>query len=142
MEHTEQYDLVILRAVVEHVHDPIDLLRILRERMTEGGILYVEAPNMDSAYIHYFGISTNGYGVPYHLFNFDSGSMRSVLEDAGLAGEIYFKGLPLAGCVLAATLKQERRLVHQLAGIALHPVQMAMEWKEGKYILAAVCRKA
>lgn len=138
---SDQYDLIILRGVIEHVHDPIALLRMLKLRMTAKGILYIEAPNIDSAYIHYFGSLTNAWGVPYHLVNFDLGSMMSLIRDSGLKGRIFHKGLPLAGCVLAALLKQERSLVHQFAGIVLHPVQLLMEWKMGKYILAAVCRK-
>lgn len=139
---TEQFDLIILRAVIEHVHDPINLLRMLKGRMTPNGILYIEAPNFDSAYIHYFGRDTNAYGVPYHLFNFDHASIKSVIHSAGLDAKIFYNELPLAGCVLAAKLKQERQQIHQLAGMVLHPVQLFMEWRRGKYIIAAVCRKA
>jgi 2-polyprenyl-3-methyl-5-hydroxy-6-metoxy-1,4-benzoquinol methylase len=138
---TRQYDFILLRGVLEHVHDPVNLLQELGRRLSPRGILYMEVPNIDSAYIHYFGRDCNGYGVPYHLFNFDFSSFETIIKAAGLTGRIFFKGLPLAGCVLATKLRQERTLVHQIAGIILHPAQLYLESKKGKYILAAVCSK-
>jgi len=138
---SRQYDFIVLRAVLEHVHDPIGTLRALSQRLSPGGMLYLEVPCIDSAYIHYFGRSCNAYGVPYHLFNFDFGSLRLSLREAGLSAKVFAKGLPLAGCVLATTLRQERSLAHQMAGVLLHPVQLCLEARRGKYILAAVCTK-
>ena len=139
---SEQYDLIILRGVIEHVNEPSLLLSALKQRMTEKGILYIEAPNINSAYIHYFGKSLNAYAVPYHIFNFSLPSLEAVIQDSGLKCNSFYKGLPLAGCVLAGMLKQERMLIHQFAGIALHPVQLLMEHIRGRYIIASVCTKA
>lgn len=139
---TRRYDLIVLRGVLEHVHDPIGMLRSLGQRLTPGGILYLEVPNIESAYIHYCGRDCNAYGVPYHLFNFDPASFAAVLRAAGLTGKVFFKGLPMAGCVLASKLGQERNLAHQFAGIVLHPLQLLLEWRRGRYVLAAVCTRA
>ena len=138
---SKQYDLIVLRYVLEHVHHPVELLRELANRLSAGGILYVEVPNIDSANIHYFGKIANTFSVPYHLFNFDVSSLQSVVQSAGLSCEIIHKGLPMAGCVLASLLNQERNFWHQLAGVMLHPVQIVMDWMRGKYLLAAVCKR-
>lgn len=138
---SEQYDLILLRYVLEHVHDPVSFLRTLTHRLSPGGILYIEVPNINSAHIRYFGRIANAFSVPYHLFNFDITSLESVIHSAGLNCRITHKGLPMAGCVLATLLKQERSFVHQIAGMILHPVQMVMDWKYGKYILAAICHQ-
>lgn len=142
LQETRQYDLIVLRGVLEHVHDPIGMLRSLGQRLTPRGSLYLEVPNIDSAYIHYCGRGCNAYGVPYHLFNFDPASFHAVIRQSGLTGKMFPKGLPLAGCVLANTLGQQRNLAHQFAGIMLHPLQLLLEWRGGKYVLAAVCKRA
>jgi len=142
LKETKKYDLIVLRGVLEHVHDPIGMLRLLGQRLTPSGIVYLEVPNIDSAYIRYCGRNCNAYGVPYHLFNFDPASFPAVLRASGLTGKIFFKGLPLAGCVLANTLGQKRNLAHQFAGIVLHPLQLLLEWRSGRYVLAAVCKRA
>lgn len=141
LKESQQYDLILLRGVLEHVHDPVNMLRTLAQRLSARGILYMEVPNIDSAYIHYFGKDCNSYGVPYHLFNFDLASLQSIIASAGLMCKIFGKGLPVAGCVLAMKMDQERNLAHQILGIALHPIQLYLERKKGKYLLAAVCKK-
>ncbi len=73
---TAQYDLIVLRHVLEHVHDPVGLLRSFAGRLSRQGVLYVEVPNVHSAYIHRFGVRTNAYAVPFHLTHFSSGSFR------------------------------------------------------------------
>lgn len=136
----ERYDLIPLRHVLEHVHDPIGFLRSMTYRLSAGGILYIEVPNLESAYIRHFGSIANAFSVPYHLFNFDANSLETVVRTAGLRCRMATRGQPLAGCVLASLLNQERSLVHQLVGVMIHPIQMVMDWMHGKYILAAVCK--
>lgn len=138
---SKRYDLILLRHVLEHVHNPDALLWTLAERLSAGGVLYIEVPNIDSAHIYYFGKSANGFSVPYHLFHFDAASLQSLIHLAGLSCEIFQKGLPLAGSVLASLLKQERNFAHQLAGVMLHPVQMVMDRMRGKFVLVAVCKR-
>ena len=138
---SERYDLILLRHVLEHVHDPIGFLQSLARRLTPGGVLYVEVPNQDSAYIRLFGARANVFAVPFHLFYFAGPSLERVVNAAGLKlkCQIKQKGMPLTGSVIAELLKQERRLWHQLAGILLHPFQFALERCYGKPNLAAFC---
>lgn len=41
-----QFDLIIMRAVLEHVLDPILALRKVASALAEGGVLYLAVPNM------------------------------------------------------------------------------------------------
>jgi SAM-dependent methyltransferase len=136
---SKRYDLILLRHLVEHVHDPVAFLRSMADRLSPDGIMYIEVPNLESANIKLFGRRTNAYSVPYHLFHFDAKSLHAVCRSAGLDSRISEKGMPLSGGILAALLHQERTLAHQLAGVALHPVQMLLDGIYGKPCLAAVC---
>jgi SAM-dependent methyltransferase len=42
-----QFDIIFLNQVMEHVNDPIDLVRDLGHQLSEHGILYVETPFLD-----------------------------------------------------------------------------------------------
>lgn len=139
LKRTERYDLILLRHVLEHVHDPINFLTSMARRLSPEGAIYVEVPNLDSAYTRLFGSSTNSYSVPYHLFHFDAKALERVAHASGLHARITQKGMPLAGGILAALLHQERTLVHQLVGILLHPVQLCLDAIYGRPCLAAIC---
>ncbi len=134
-----KYDLILLRHVLEHMHDPRSFVQDLARRLTKKGILYIEVPNLESAYHRYFGTRTNAYSVPYHLWHFDARSLEMVIQAAGLHCRIVQKEMPLIGGVISAMLGQERTLAHQLAGAALHPVQMVFGVLQGKPCLAAIC---
>lgn len=41
---TKRFDLILLLHTLEHVVDPVDLIRSLSERLTERGLLYIEVP--------------------------------------------------------------------------------------------------
>lgn len=60
-----QYDLIMLRHVLEHVDDPIQQLRQLAPHLTDNGQLFIEVPgivgkipSLQNAHNHYFSEST------------------------------------------------------------------------------------
>ncbi len=40
-----QFDLVVIAHVIEHIQDPVGLLQLAGERLTDDGYLFVETPN-------------------------------------------------------------------------------------------------
>jgi SAM-dependent methyltransferase len=46
LEPERRFDLVLLVHVLEHVNDPVSLLRQAGERLRNGGILYVDVPDV------------------------------------------------------------------------------------------------
>ena len=84
----QTYDLVWLQNVLEHVIDPIDLLKSLRKLVSQGGIAVVTVPNDFSitqrgalAYDH---IDTAFWvAPPDHLTYFDHESLRSTANETG-----------------------------------------------------------
>ncbi len=84
----QTYDLVWLQNVLEHVIEPIDLLKSLRKLVSQGGIAVVTVPNDFSitqlgalAYDHI----DNAFWVasPDHLTYFDHKSLRSIANETG-----------------------------------------------------------
>jgi SAM-dependent methyltransferase len=74
---------IILRHVIEHVREPIPVLRTLREHLEPGGIIYVGTPDRRALAARVFGRHWHGYDPPRHLFAFTAGGVREMLRAAG-----------------------------------------------------------
>lgn len=134
-----QYDVITMSHVIEHVHDPIQLLGTLYRLLKPGGHLWLETPNLESSGAKRFGPDWMALDPPRHLLLFNACSLRMSLEKAGfrkivqrwhglvpltiypasaaiargeLAKETMIKGLPSPSAMLAeltAMLRPERR---------------------------------
>lgn len=62
-----QFDCVMCSHVLEHVHNPRELLEKLRASLREGGVLLLSLPNSQSALRAYFGENWRGLEAPRHL---------------------------------------------------------------------------
>ena len=80
MGKTGRYDLVIMRHVLEHFHDPLLVLRKVREVLADDGLLYIAVP--DAAHptkplrSHFFRV--------VHISYFTGRSLSTILRMAGL----------------------------------------------------------
>jgi 2-polyprenyl-3-methyl-5-hydroxy-6-metoxy-1,4-benzoquinol methylase len=78
-------DLITMFHVIEHVEDPVRVLRQLANWLAPGGVLAIETPNIDSIDRKAF---TNtwwgGYHIPRHWTLFNEKSLRRALTDTGL----------------------------------------------------------
>jgi 2-polyprenyl-3-methyl-5-hydroxy-6-metoxy-1,4-benzoquinol methylase len=73
----EQFDTVLLIHVLEHVHDPLKLLKQIGQRVRPGGKVYVDVPD----------VSTHSSIIDLHLAHcnhFSVHTMTSALRCAGL----------------------------------------------------------
>jgi SAM-dependent methyltransferase len=137
-----RYDLVLLRHVLEHNHDPARLIAQIGRRLTPTGQLYVEVPNLDSWFVKRLGAHINTFALPYHLFHFNARSLRSLVEAAGLTCTIGDSEMPLVGTSLAMLLRRRKNWAFQVAGIAMHPLQILLSATMGKPCVTALCRGA
>ena len=80
-----QFDVVTLSHVIEHVHDPIALLRTCRELLAPGGKLWIATPNVHALGLKRFGIHWIGLDSPRHLIVFSRQSLELALRRAGFA---------------------------------------------------------
>lgn len=104
----ERYDVITLSHVIEHVHDPLDLLVRIHLLLKPGGRLWLETPNLESVGHGLYGPHWRGLEPPRHLVLFTSTSLRSVLRRAGFSHiSQKFRGLALYS-VFAASEAIER----------------------------------
>jgi 2-polyprenyl-3-methyl-5-hydroxy-6-metoxy-1,4-benzoquinol methylase len=83
---TACYDAITLSHVVEHVADPVDLLRECGKRLRPGvGRLIITTPNINSLGHALFRKYWRGLEVPRHFILFSPAGMRDCVERAGLS---------------------------------------------------------
>jgi SAM-dependent methyltransferase len=80
-------DLLTLRAVLEHVHDPRQLVSSALNALRPGGSLYISVPNLASWGYRNFGKSWSQLDVPRHLLHFTPDTLRRLVEETGFTVE-------------------------------------------------------
>lgn len=78
------FDLVTLWDVVEHVPDPIALLRRARELLAPEGVLILETQDVDSPVARLLGRRWHHFKHDEHLYHFGRSTVRALLARAGL----------------------------------------------------------
>lgn len=80
-----RYDVITLSHVIEHVSDPVELLRQCGARLRQNtGRIVLTTPNFKSLGSRWFGPHWRGLEVPRHLNIFSAESLRACVSKAGL----------------------------------------------------------
>jgi SAM-dependent methyltransferase len=82
-KYSEQFDFVTVVDVIEHVEDPISLLKNARDVLSDGGRMMVVTPDRGSILARILGYSWWHYRVA-HIGYFDAASLRLACERSGL----------------------------------------------------------
>jgi 2-polyprenyl-3-methyl-5-hydroxy-6-metoxy-1,4-benzoquinol methylase len=82
----EHYDQLTLAHVIEHLHDPLALLRECLALLRPGGRLWIQTPNLKGAGHAYWGGDWRGLEPPRHLVLFTPESLKQLLHEAGFQG--------------------------------------------------------
>lgn len=77
------FERITLSHVIEHVHDPLYMLKRCKELLTPDGVLWLETPNLCSAGHAEFGADWRGLEPPRHLVLFSAQAMTELLHKAG-----------------------------------------------------------
>ncbi len=77
------FDVVTMWHSLEHVHEPLTVLREAQRLLVPGGRLIVAVPNLDSLPFRWFGQAWYGLDLPRHLTHFTPCTLRLMLEKAG-----------------------------------------------------------
>ena len=81
-------DLVVMDNVIEHLPQPVVMLRTLRRYLKAEGRIVVITPNMTSGHFRLLGRLWTPELAPHaHIYLFTPASMRLVLANAGFAAE-------------------------------------------------------
>ena len=79
----EKYDVITLSHVIEHIPDPLNLLRDIYRLLKLGGRLWLETPNIISLGHARFGANWRGLEPPRHLVLFTPDSLCQALKQVG-----------------------------------------------------------
>ncbi|MEM4655088.1 MAG: class I SAM-dependent methyltransferase [Thermosphaera sp.] len=79
----QQFDVVTLWNVIEHVHSPTRELSLIFNLLKDDGILVITTPNVNSTIARIFGKYWIGYELPRHLFVFSEQTIKNLLEKTG-----------------------------------------------------------
>jgi 2-polyprenyl-3-methyl-5-hydroxy-6-metoxy-1,4-benzoquinol methylase len=78
------FDAVALWSVLEHLHNPLDTMKIISGLLKPDGHLFFGIPNFGSLERKVFGSRWFGLDVPRHLYHFTPSTVRKLLSAAGL----------------------------------------------------------
>jgi len=82
-EYNGEFDFITLNHVIEHVHNPLAMIKKCHDLLGEEGRLWIETPNIDSQGHQRYGKYWRGLEAPRHLVVFNWGSLQELLEEAG-----------------------------------------------------------
>ena len=77
------FDAITMRQSLEHVHDPLGVIRDARRLLRPGGTLLVTVPNFASLASSCFGSAWYGLDLPRHLTHFTPSTLSAILGTAG-----------------------------------------------------------
>ncbi len=77
------FDVIVMRHVLEHVPDPVRVLKECNRLLKPRGVLALAMPNGRSLGSHWFGRYWRGLTTPWHLHLFNPKSLKILLEKSG-----------------------------------------------------------
>ncbi|MFK5948609.1 MAG: class I SAM-dependent methyltransferase [Methylococcales bacterium] len=80
---SEKFDFISLSHVIEHVFDPVELLKQCALLLTDDGVLWLETPNMKSYGFRVYKSNWRGLEPPRHIVLFSDKSLIDALHKAG-----------------------------------------------------------
>lgn len=81
----EKFDVITLSHVIEHVHQPVEVLKYCYSLLKPDGFLWLETPNIESEGYRLFGANWLALDPPRHLVLFNLDSMQKALAIAGFS---------------------------------------------------------
>lgn len=77
------FDVITLRAVLEHVHHPVETLQEVHRILKDQGIVYIVVPNIASLNFYLFRRFWYGLEAPRHLYAYSPSTMRRLAQRTG-----------------------------------------------------------
>ncbi len=79
-----QFDVITLWHVMEHIHDLNQKLSSIKSLLKQDGIIFIAVPNHEAPDARKYGAYWAGYDVPRHLWHFSKDSMKKLFDKTGL----------------------------------------------------------
>lgn len=120
------FDVAVMNHVLEHVSDPVDLLKAVRARLKPGGWLYLAVPNVAAWEARLRG--WNSY-ASYHLLYFTPQTLRLCVEKATFAIHALGTHESFSGWFLAILRTLLRRGHFEHVPEEFNPPSKACNWR-------------
>ncbi len=79
----QQFDVIYLGGLFEHLPDPLLVLRRLRQMLAPGGRIVIDTPNLDSKLLDRFGPTWSHWRAPYHRTLIGRRGLRAMARAGG-----------------------------------------------------------
>lgn len=92
------FDLVNLKCVLEHIQNPVEVLKVCKSFLKDSGMICVEVPNDFNALqlqVHKSGKPQWWIAIPDHINYFDFRSLEKLLESLGYEIVLSTTGFPM-----------------------------------------------
>ncbi len=97
------FDIIILNHVIEHLFDPVKIIKSLHILLKENGIIAISTPNSHSLGHKIFKKRWRGLEVPRHRFIFSSSSLQKIfIENSFSVFNINFKSRMARGIFVSS----------------------------------------
>ena len=78
-----RYDVILMDSVIEHVHDPVAVLKICHRALAPGGVVALLTPKLGGPAYRVHGPGWNGFRHGWHTFLFTGRTLGQCLQNAG-----------------------------------------------------------
>jgi ADP-heptose:LPS heptosyltransferase/SAM-dependent methyltransferase len=96
----QSFRVIFLANSIEHLPNPLHVLRRLRQLLEPGGVIVLNTPNLDSAHVRLFGPTWGHWQVPYHRTLMGRRGLRRMASLADLrVVKVRTRTLPYPACV-------------------------------------------
>jgi SAM-dependent methyltransferase len=77
------FDLILMDSVIEHVHDPVAVLKICHAALAPGGVVAMLTPKLGGPAYRLHGAGWNGFRHGWHTFLFTGRTLSLCMDRAG-----------------------------------------------------------
>lgn len=126
----ESFDVITMWHALEHVHEPLPVLREARRLLAPGGKIVISVPNIDSLSYRWLGKHWFGLELPRHLTHFTPMSLPLILQRAGFATEPvqYVRHADWLRTGAKRACEQEQNPPRWLRALRWRPIAAAVTW--------------
>jgi 2-polyprenyl-3-methyl-5-hydroxy-6-metoxy-1,4-benzoquinol methylase len=91
----DTFDVVTAFDVLEHMYQPVEVLKKVKTWLKPDGIVFLQVPNILSWEARFFGSYWFGLDVPRHLFHFSPKSLKTIGRTLGF-GDLSVTTVPVS----------------------------------------------
>ncbi|MFP4465499.1 MAG: class I SAM-dependent methyltransferase [Candidatus Goldiibacteriota bacterium] len=140
MEFREEFNICIIKEVLDHCYDPVKVIENSRQALKPGGLIIISLTNSSAYYKLLFKKKAKQLEKEHrdHLFNFNPEEIKKILSDAGFE-EIMIKSVNYLRMPYFAeeiTGKFPEKTVFALLDITDAAGRMFMNGKGGSFIVS------